>query len=222
MNLLSVRCGAVALALAFTVGTASAGVMVTDYKSDFKTDKSGPAELPFDPFAKGSHEVQAGVGGFYSLSPGTQIRPKIHLAVASVRHGWMLSTPEGDGCFRGNTEFLVELFGGGAVQGPGGMLAGFSLLVRYNFVQPDARLVPYAQIGAGGLYNSIHENHPQRIIGSAFEFNLEAAIGVRYLFNDRFGIFAEAGFRHISNAGIASRNSGLNAIGGVIGASWFY
>lgn len=188
-----------------------------------KTYKMEQPVLESDyPFEKGVHEVQFGGGVFFSLTPGTDIRPDTDFALGSVRYGWMLSTPGEAGLFRGNCEFLVDLYGGGVFDGPSGGFGGFTLILRQNFVQPDACLVPYFQIGAGGMLNSIYENHPQHLIGTAFEFNLEASIGLRYLFSKHCGIYIEGAYRHISNAGLGDRNCGLNAIGGMLGVSYFF
>jgi lipid A 3-O-deacylase len=117
------------------------------------------------------------------------------------------------GLLRGNNEFLLEAFGGPVTKGPGSYLAGGSLLWRYNFVQPDARWAPYLQLGAGALGNDIYTGHGQREIGEAFEFVLQGDIGLKYLINDQWSVSAEGGYRHISNADLASRNEGLNSIG---------
>ena len=94
--------------------------------------------------------------------------------------------------------------------------------MRYNFIQPNARLVPYFQIGGGGLYIDSYKDQSQRLIGQAFEFNLQAALGLRYLINDKWAICIEGAYRHISNADLAPRNIGLNSVGGFAGVSYFY
>lgn len=173
------------------------------------------------PFEKGAHEIQVGVGYFTSLTPGTAERPDLDFAVVSLRHGWMLSSTR-PGELSGNLEFLVDLYVAPVTNGPGNILAGGTALLRYNLVPSARKFVPYFQIGAGALYNDVYQQGTQRIIGSAFEFNLEGSLGLRYLCSDRCAVFAEAGLRHISNANTASRNNGLNSFGGVIGVSFFY
>ncbi len=108
------------------------------------------------------------------------------------------------------------------VDGSGHYLAGGSLLLRYNFIQPGSRLIPYFQIGGGGLHSDAAEDHSQRLIGSSFEFILEADLGARVLLNDRWSLLLEGTFQHISNADTASRNVGVNALGGRIGFGWIY
>jgi hypothetical protein len=184
-----------------------------------KEMKETVVETPFD---KGKLELQVGVGAFTSFQPTSSDRPKFTDVDVAFRLGRMLYTPEGDGFFRGNCEFLVELYGAALVEGPGTGYIGANFTLRYNFVQPSARWVPYAQIQAGGIYNDISDHGSQRVFGSSFAFNLQAGFGVRYLCSDHCAFFLEADYRHISNADTADRNLGLNSVGGLLGASYFF
>ena len=172
----------------------------------------------FDPFAKGMHELQIQAGSYFEFSH----EPKINFADVAVRYGVMLTSPEGDGCLRGNFEFLGEAFGAVIFQGPGDGIAGLTLMLRYNFVQPSAKLVPYFQIGAGGAWNNAHNDASQRILGSQFTFNLQSAIGLRYFLNESVALTVEGGWMHLSNASLSDRNLGLNGAGGAVGVSWFF
>jgi len=184
-----------------------------------KEMKEAVVETPFD---KGKLELQVGVGAFTSVQPTSADRPGFTDVDVAFRLGRMLYTPGGDGFFRGNCEFLVELYGAALVEGPGTGYIGANFTLRYNFVQPSARWVPYAQIQAGGIYNDISDHERQRVFGSSFAFNLQAGFGVRYLCTDHCALFLEADYRHISNADTADRNLGLNSVGGLLGASYFF
>lgn len=173
------------------------------------------------PFEKGAREIQAGIGFFGSLTPGTDIRPGLDFALFSLRHGWMLTSARAD-ALSGTFEMLADLYTAGVTGGPGNALAGGTLLLRYNLVPRTRKFAPYFQVGAGGLYNDVYQQRTQRVIGAAFEFNLEASLGLRYLCTDRCALFLESGVRHISNAGLARRNNGLNSFGMVAGLSFFY
>jgi hypothetical protein len=181
--------------------------------------KETVVESPFD---KGKTEIQLGAGAMSSFQKTSRTRQGFTDVDLVLRWGKMLYTPEGDGCFRGNLEFLVEGYGALLVEGPGTGYTGLSLVLRYNFVQPDARWIPYFQIQAGGVYNDIYQDNEQRVFGSAFEWNLGSALGMRYLFTERCGAFLEFDYRHVSNADSASRNLGLNSLGGFVGVSYFY
>lgn len=98
---------------------------------------------------------------------------------------------------------------------------GGSFLIRYNFLS-SCKFIPYFQIGGGGLHSDAVEDHTQRLIGGDFEFVLSADIGARYLLNDHWSLLLEGGFQHISNADTASRNVGVNAIGGRLGFGYIF
>lgn len=214
-NLLSAFSLATGLFLTSTFNSI-AGQPVVDLKTSQEV-----VEVSTSPFDKGRHEFQALAGAFFSANFDSS-RDDIDLATAHLRMGWMLTTPHGSGFFRGNCEFLVEAFGGPVIHGPGNGLVGASLLLRYNFVQPDARLVPYVQIGGGGIYSDAYKDHSQSLIGAPFEFNLQARLGLHWFCTDRCAFTLEGGYLHISNASLASRNIGANCLGGLVGVSFFF
>ncbi len=175
----------------------------------------------FSPFRRGTREFDITAG--YLVSPVTgSHRETLNYARQDIRLGWMLNTPRGESWYRGNFEFLINAFGAEVTKGPGSWMAGGRLLLRYNFVQPGARWVPFFQIGAGGLGNNIHRDQSQRLIGSGFEFTLVGDIGLRYFINPRWAVVVTANFEHISNADSAERNVGVNAAGGMIGIATFF
>ncbi len=176
----------------------------------------------FDPFEKGNKEFQLGLSYNFSINTGSEKRPDVSDADIHLRMGWMLTSPSGDGCFRGNWELLTELFGGPIVDGPGDLFLGTTVFLRYNFVQPDAKWVPYFQLGAGGVYSNMKDDNVQRLLGQDLSFNLQAGLGLRYFSSERMAWFAEANIRHFSNASTAARNLGLNTVGFQVGASWFW
>lgn len=173
-------------------------------------------------FDRGTAELQIQAGAYFSMTDDRSGN-QLDFAIGSLRTGWMISSPHGAGLLRGNTELLLEVFGGGIFDGPGDGLAGASLLLRYNFVQPDAKWVPYFQIGGGGVWSdAADDDKQQRLIGSDVSFNLQAAIGLRCFLSERWALTGEVGYLHISNADTASRNIGVNAVGGQIGVSYFF
>lgn len=170
--------------------------------------------LPFD---KGSREFQSVAGVFYFFDRGSNDGPSVDLAVESLRLGWMLSNPHGRGFFAGNWEFLGEIFGGGIFQGAGSVEAGGTLFIRYNFIQPTARVIPYMQIGGGGVYTDISERESRGLVSLPVEFNLQGTGGLRFMVTRRTSLLVEAGYRHISNASIKLPNRGVDSVGGAVG-----
>ena len=175
-----------------------------------------------DVFAKGSREFQSVAGLFYFFDRGDNDGPSIDLAVASLRVGTMLSNPHGSGFFAGNYELLAEVFGGGIFQGPGNVEAGATLFLRYNFIQPQARVIPYMQIGGGGVYTDISETESRGLVSLPVEFNLQGTGGLRLMLNQRCSLILEAGYRHISNAAIELPNRGVDSVGGDLGFGFFF
>lgn len=171
-----------------------------------------------DAFHKGAWEIGAGAAVMFSPFGATQSRPTHNYALAVGQLGYMLTDIKEWGPARGNFEVVGELFGGGVFVGRGNYVTGMTLWGRYNFVQPDWKWVPYAQIGAGFGATDIDK----AVIGQVFQFNLDAAVGVRYFLRPNLALNAEYRYQHLSNANSGPKNVGINAQGALLGASWFF
>ena len=192
-----------------------------------ETATSGKKEVaPADefPFTWGSKELEVGVGGFGSLgTKGTGERPDVTLVLGQIRYGMMLSNPLGSGLLRGNVEGLLEAYGAGIAEGPGDEIIGAGFILRWNFVQPNAHIVPFIQIEGGGAYSDMAEDDAvQHLLGQDFSFTFGGEVGLRWMVSRRFSITGGVEYRHTSNADMADRNRGLNVLGGTIGASFFF
>jgi hypothetical protein len=178
-----------------------------------------------DPLSKGDTEFDVLGGYFHSpITTGGTKRPELDYAGSDFRYGYVFTPAICNNCpfMRGAWELLIDGFGEGITEGPGNYLVGGSLLFRYNFFHPGSRFIPYVQLGGGGLHSDAAEDPDQRLIGGQFEFVLEADLGVRFLLTDHWSILAEGGFQHISNADTASRNVGVNALGGRLGLGFAF
>lgn len=141
----------------------------------------------------------------------------------NLRLGWVLNTPQGDAHpLNGAVEVLAELSGSAIFDGAGSYLVGPSIHIRYNFIQPGWKLVPYIQIGGGLTFTDADEDQSQRAIGQELEFTPQASIGCRYFIDPQWSLDAEFIYHHISNAGLSDRNLGINALGGMVGFSYFF
>jgi len=78
-------------------------------------------------------------------------------------------------------------------------------------------VIPYMQIGAGGVYTDISERDSQGLISEPVEFNLQGTGGLRFMLNRRASLLVEADYRHVSNAQIKLPNRGIDSVGGAIG-----
>jgi opacity protein-like surface antigen len=130
----------------------------------------------------------------------------------------MLGDIKASGFFRGNFELIGDAFGSAIFVGPGDYIVGMTIWGRYNFVQPDWRIVPYVQAGAGLTVTDID----RQIVGQAFNFNLDLAIGARYLITEKWALMLEYRYQHISNANSAEHNFGINANGPILGVSYLF
>jgi opacity protein-like surface antigen len=173
-------------------------------------------------FSRGTKEFQNVAGAYFFFDTTQNNRPAIDFAVDSLRLGIMLNDPWQAGLFSGNFELLGEIYGAGIFNGPGNVMAGATLVMRYNFVQPRARLVPYLQIGAGGVYTDIGEEESRGLISLPVEFNLQGVLGTRLMLNERWSLVIEGGYRHISNAEIKKPNFGIDSGGGNVGFGFFF
>jgi hypothetical protein len=149
--------------------------------------------------------------------------PTFDLVPVDVRLGLALD------CFRvdkglccGYPEAILALTTAPVIHGPGDIVVGPSLLLRYNFGAPGRKLVPYIQGGGGIVYNDAYRDQSQRAIGDAVEFLLQAGAGVHYRLCPNWSLDAEFDYFHISNADLATRNAGANAIGGMVGVTYYF
>jgi len=205
-----IRLAIVSLSLAHAIAYAGNELTLTDSK----------ATVPdLTPFNQGKMEFQFSGGAMTSLFNFGPYRPKITDLDGSLRLGWMLYTPTGNGFFRGNFEFLLEADGALVVRGPETGFTGGNIVFRYNFVQPGSKWVPYIQLQGGGVYTDIDHDPNQHLIGRDEEFFLGTGVGVRCFLSQRTALTVEINYRHNSDADTADRNIGLNSVGGMIGFS---
>jgi hypothetical protein len=155
--------------------------------------------------------------GFYSMAAWPKSRsPLYSFNETDLQLGYNLPVIGGS-FYRGNFEGLMDLFLWESTREHSGILGGGALGIRYNFVQPGWRLVPYIGGNLGLSGNDLYVQQSQRIIGGPFEFLLQANAGLRYFINKNWGLNIEGGYQHVSNDDIYPRNVGVNQTGGRFG-----
>jgi len=87
---------------------------------------------------------------------------------------------------------------------------------KYTFLASD-KLRPYVEIGAGP---DLADRIPEK--GSQFNFDLQAGAGLSYFVLPTTSINVTYRFQHISNAGTAQPNKGIDAGVVLIGISKFF
>lgn len=171
-------------------------------------------------------QMMAGYYQHTGLGPGapfgSTVDPEFNYAPIDIRVGYLLTSPsERNFLLRGVAEILVDLMVAPVTKGYADIVVGPSILLRYNFVQPDARLIPYVQVGAGIVYSDAYKTPGQDALGEAVEFILQCQLGVRWMVNRNWSLDFEAGLQHISNAGFNDRNGGVNDVGGTVGFTYY-
>jgi Lipid A 3-O-deacylase (PagL) len=160
------------------------------------------------------HRPRKRWAAFYTLVP----------TIVSLR--WQLYNPMGPWFLRGNTEFTFGATYTAITEGRESVFAGPVTGARYNFVQPNWKLVPYADLQVGLGYTDAYQpyqlKHHLRTDGQGqdFTFTFLMSAGFRYNFNQRYS--ATVGFMamHISNMYLSEPkyyNHGINVIGPAVG-----
>jgi len=161
----------------------------------------------------------------FSLEPGVALGvqafggQQVHdLALLSLSYGHMLGkVVNEDHWYRGNWEGRLELFAGGQFSPQSDPFVGLTPHLRYNFAT-GIRWVPFADLGAGVTASGV--GPPDQ--SGTFEFNLQANVGTHWFVRDNVALTFEAGFLHMSCAGLHDPNLGVNTVKGMIGITWFF
>jgi len=164
----------------------------------------------------GANELQVWSGGGHPVPGGTA---NTGVWNAGVRYGWILTRPHGPGFLKGRFEYVLDAtpvfvvfqksntaYGG-----------GFSPLgLKWDFAT-RGKVVPYLELNGGTLFTN--KNVPAGT--NDVNFTSAAALGV-YLLGKKYAWSMEARYLHISNAGLAALNPGLNTVEVRIGVGKFW
>jgi hypothetical protein len=160
--------------------------------------QAGPVE--------GGHELQVWTGGGHGTN-GSQSGDGVWNA--GFRYGLILTAPHGPGFLRGRLEYAVDAVPVFVVVQKTNAAYGVGInpfAFKWNL---DTRksIVPYFEIGGGTLFTStkVPENT------SRINFTTSGAAGLHFL-RGKYNVSTELRFMHISNAGLATPNPGINTI----------
>lgn len=176
-----------------------------------------------DLFTPDFSTVQMLVGGYCSSSSIGPRVPRFDYAAITYRGGLMINAPQDtDACWRGNLELLCDLTAGCVTSNYGNYIFGPAMIGRYNFVQPNASLIPYLQFGAGFIVTDADKDQTQNAIGQAFNARLFAGVGVHCLLRENLFLDIEGGYSSISDLGLAERGAGVHSLGVQFGLTYFF
>jgi len=85
-----------------------------------------------------------------------------------------------------------------------------------RLVVGDRVVRPFIEAGEGAVYTDLRKQD----LGTRLQFTSQFGGGLEYEINDTMAIGLQARFRHMSNAGMASSNPGINTIYGLIGLTF--
>lgn len=118
----------------------------------------------------------------------------------------------------GLMEFVLEPFASYIVDPRSDAEIGTNFLIKIGILPETSKIQPYFKGGVGMLYMTLHTVEQS----TQFNFNEYAGLGVHYFFRKNMAFTLEYRFRHVSNAGIDSPNTGLNTNFAICGVSFRY
>jgi lipid A 3-O-deacylase len=155
---------------------------------------------------KGRREVQIWAGGGHSVSGG---RGNTGAFNAGLRYGWILTGPHLPGLLRGRFEYAVDAVPAFLVFQPTNTAFGVGfdpLGLKWNF-ERHGRFSPYLELCGGTVFT----NHSVPTGTNTVNFTDQAALGMHIL-GARHNVSLELRYMHISNAGLATPNPGINTV----------
>ena len=154
---------------------------------------------------------------FGAINPPADYDIGAEFITARVRWGVMRR----DTWLRGYNQFYISAIAEPIFRGIENHYFGLNLGMRYNFVRPGSRFIPYF---SGGLGLGWIDSHPAVPGGQGqdFTFNILSAAGISYLVDDHWKISVGALYQHLSNGGQTDPNPSLNLFGPQVGASYSF
>jgi len=172
--------------------------------------------LPSDSLEKGTWELGIWTAGGHSVSGGTA---DTGVWDAGVRVGKVLTDEHGSGFLRGNLEYAVDFIPAYLLVFPSrtSYAGGFDpFILKWNFTG-GRKVAPYLEFG-GGVLLSLDDVPPGT---NSVNFMPQASFGVQIFTREKRAVSVAAKYVHISNAGLATPNPGINTVQVSIGYHWF-
>jgi len=164
----------------------------------------------------GGHEVQVWAGGGHSVPGGTS---RTGIFDAGLRYGWVITGEHLPGFLRGRFEYAVDAVPAYLIFQPANTAYGVGfnpLVLKWNF-ERRGRLSPYLELSGGTLFS----DHSVPTYTNTLNFTSAAALGTHVL-GATYNWSVELQYLHISNAGLATPNPGLNTVQVRVGVGRFW
>ena len=114
-------------------------------------------------------------------------------------------------------EFLIEPLTNVVVRPDTNAEIGCSFHLRYS-AKFSSWIAPYLELGVGFLYSTQHISEQ----GSQFNFTPQLGVGMQFSLNDHYLLSAGYRYRHMSNAGTAKPNRGIDFNMALVGLSYVF
>jgi hypothetical protein len=162
------------------------------------------------------NEVQVWAGGGHSVPGGTSDTEAFD---AGLRYGRVITGPHWPWILRGRFEYAVDFVPVYLIFQPANTAYGWGfdpLGLKWNF-ERHGKFSPYLELGGGALFSS--KSIPTYT--NTVNFTPSAALGTHIL-GEKYNWSVEVRYLHISNAGLATPNPGLNTVQVRLGAGRFW
>lgn len=165
---------------------------------------------------KGANEIQVWAGGGHSVPGGTKNTGAFN---AGLRYGWVLTDAHLPGLLRGRFEYALDAVPIFLIFQPANTAVGLGfdpLGLKWNF-ERHGRFSPFLELTGGVVFT----NHNVPTGTNPVNFMDQAALGTHIL-GPKYNVSLELRYMHISNAGLATRNPGLNTVQVRLGIGKFF
>lgn len=177
---------------------------------------SAAAAQNADAIRTGAWELGVWTEGGFSVPGGTK---DTQIMNAGFRAGKVLTPEIGPGLLRGKFEYAVDVvpvyvvFQKTTVYG-----AGFNPVVfKWNFTHGNRRMVPFFELAGGTLFSQSDVPAGTNTVN----FTTQVALGAQVFQRSKRSINFSVRYMHISNAGLASPNPGINTVQMQLGLHWW-
>ena len=156
------------------------------------------------------------LGGGLSVPGGTKDVRTVNLG---LRLGKVLTGDHGPGFLHGNFEWAADVIPFYFIRQPAkdAFGGGFNPVnLKWNFTR-STHAVPYLELGGGVLFT----NTEVPVGTSTVNFLTHGAVGLHIFVRPSQALTVNTRFEHISNAGLAVPNPGINTVQFTAGWSWF-
>jgi hypothetical protein len=155
---------------------------------------------------QGDNEIEIWAGGGHSVPGGTSNTGAFNVG---LRYGWVITGPHLPSFLRGRFEYALDAVPVFLIFQPANTAygAGFDPLgLKWNF-ERRRRFSPYLELTGGVVFT----DHNVPTYANTVNFMDQAAFGTHIL-APRYNWSIEVRYMHVSNAGLANLNPGVNTV----------